>query len=106
METEMEDFLSIAAVVLILAVVILSIVWQFQRSNSLLQQWAEHNGYRIISQEYRSFFKGPFFWSSKGQTVYYVVVKDSDGNMRRGWVRCGGWFLGLMSNNVEVRWDY
>jgi hypothetical protein len=88
------------------ALVILTLVWHFGRSSSLLHQWAAQNGYRIISQQYRNFFKGPFFWTSgKGQTVYYVVVEDSIGNSRRGWVRCGGWFLGLLSNNVEVRWD-
>jgi hypothetical protein len=88
------------------ALVILSLVWHYGRSNSLLDQWAQRNGYRVIRREYRSFFKGPFFWTStKGQTVYYVVVEDGAGNKRCGWVRCGGWWLGLMSDNVEVRWD-
>jgi hypothetical protein len=86
--------------------VILALVWHFGRSSSLLHQWAAQNGYRIISQEYRNFFKGPFFWTStKGQTVYYVVVEDAGGNKRRGWVRCGGWLLGLLSDSVAVRWD-
>lgn len=85
---------------------VLAIVLHFGRSGSLLQQWAMKNDYQIIRQEYRSFFKGPFFWTStRGQTVYYVVVEDSDGNRRSGWVRCGGWWLGLLSDNVEVRWE-
>src|SRR5262249_36093276 len=51
-------------------------------------------------------FKGPFFWTStKAQTVYYVFVEDSDGNKRSGWVRCGSCWFGLLSDNVEVRWD-
>ena len=62
--------------------------------------------YRIVRQEYRTFFRGPFFWSSsKGQTVYYVVVEDSAGARQSGYVRCGGWWLGLLSVRVEVRWD-
>jgi hypothetical protein len=93
----------------ILAVVVaatLAIVWHFGRSNSVLQQWATQNGYRIVRQEYRTFFKGPFFWTStKGQTVYYVVVEDSGGNRRSGWVRCGSWWFGLLSDNADVRWD-
>lgn len=96
-------------IILVLLVVIFAIVmvtWHFSRSNSLLQQWAEQNGYRVVHQEYRTFFKGPFFWtSSKNQTVYYVTVEDAHGQQRKGWVRCGGWFLGLLSDNVDVAWD-
>jgi len=78
----------------------------FYRSNLLLQQWAEQNGYHITEQQYRWFFKGPFFWTtSRGQTVYSVVVEDDAGRTRRGWVRCGGWWFGLLSSNTEVRWE-
>ena len=99
----MEAVFAIAAGAVLVAV---TIWWHFGRSNSLLHQWAEKGGYRIIRQEYRTFFKGPFFWTStRGQTVYYVVVEDSEGNQRRGWVRCGGWWFGLLSDNVEVRWE-
>jgi hypothetical protein len=93
-------------IALLAVIVVLSLAWHFGRSSSLLHQWAAENGYRILRQEYRTLFKGPFFWtSSKGQTVYYVVVEDEDGNERRGWVRCGGWWFGLLSNHVDVRWD-
>ena len=86
--------------------VVVLIVWHFSRSRSLLEQWAQKNGFRIIHQEYRTFFRGPFFWTtSKGQTVYYVAVEDREGNRRNGWVRCGGWFLGLLSDKVDVRWE-
>jgi hypothetical protein len=27
------------------------------------------------------------------------------GGVRSGWVRCGSWWLGLLSDQVEVRWD-
>ena len=99
----MEAVFAIAAGAVLVS---LTIRWHFNRSNSLLHQWAEKGGYRIIRQEYRTFFKGPFFWTStRGQTVYYVEVEDSKGNRRSGWVRCGGWWFGLLSDNVEVRWE-
>jgi hypothetical protein len=102
----MEAFGVFAVFVVIIVVLVGSIAWHFGRSKSILQQWADKNGYRILQQEYRNFFKGPFFWtSSKGQTVYYVTVSDSAGKVRKGWVRCGGWFLGLLSDNIEVCWD-
>jgi hypothetical protein len=43
----------------------LIIWWHFSRSPSILEQWADKNGY---------------------------------------WVRCGSWFFGLLSENVQVRW--
>jgi hypothetical protein len=92
-------------VALVAVLVVFAIFWHFGRSNSLLHRWAAKNRYRIIRQEYR-FFKGPYLWTStKGQTAYYVVVEDPDGNKRSGWVRCGSWLFGLLSDNVEVRWD-
>jgi hypothetical protein len=86
--------------------VVLTMTWHFSRSRSVLEQWADQFGYEILHSEYRNFARGPFFWTtSKGQSVYYVRVRDSDGNVRTGWVRCGGWILGLMTDQAEVRWE-
>src|SRR4051812_41477629 len=93
-------------VVVVLGLVVLSIVWHYSRASSLLRRWAEENGYRLVHSKYRLFFRGPFFWTtSKGQAVYRVTVEDTDGSLRYGWVRCGGWFLGMVSDHVEARWD-
>jgi hypothetical protein len=92
-------------IVLIAAVAGLAIYLQWSRSRSLLEGWATENGYEIVQSEYRVLSKGPFFWtSSKGQTVYYVTIRDGQGETRSGWVRCGSWWFGLMSNKTEVRW--
>lgn len=86
--------------------VIGSIVWHFYRSRSVLQQWADEHGFEIIRSEHRHLIRGPFFWTtSRGQTVYFVYVRDHKGKVRTGWVRCGGWFLGLMTDEAEVRWE-
>jgi hypothetical protein len=83
-----------------------SIAWHFARSRSVLDQWADEQGFTILDSEYRNLFRGPFFWTtSRGQTVYYVTVRDQQGTERSGWVRCGGWFWGLMTNKAEVRWE-
>jgi len=90
----------------IAALVVASLAWHFSRSRSVLEQWADENGFEIINSEYRNFSRGPFFWTtSKGQTVYFVTIRDSGGHVRSGWVRCGGWFLGLMTDKAEVRWE-
>ena len=94
----------IVAAFVIFAVFMLA--WHFSRSRSLLEPWAAENGYRIVESSYRNLVRGPFFWTtSKGQTVYRVTVEDESGRRRSGWVRCGGWFLGLLSDRVDVRWD-
>lgn len=94
----------VAALVIILVVV--SLFWNISRSRSILDDWAESEGVEILGREYRNVFRGPFFWTTaKGQTVYHVRVRYPDGRERTGWVRCGGWFLGLMSDHAEVRWD-
>ena len=97
------NFLIIAAAVIF---AILVMVWHYSQSRSVLEQWAAENSYRILSAEHRHLVRGPFFWTtSKGQTVYRVKVEDSSGRIREGWVRCGSWVFGLLSDKVQVRWD-
>jgi hypothetical protein len=104
-ETAMDSSAGLAALVFMLFLAAVSIAWHFRKSRRVLERWAEQNGYRIVDAEYRHFFKGPFFWtSSKGQTVYRVTV-EMKGGVRSGWVRCGSWWFGLMSDKAEVRWD-
>ncbi|GAA5495868.1 hypothetical protein Rhal01_02049 [Rubritalea halochordaticola] len=87
-------------------IVIISLKWSRSRAQTILSNWAADSGVEILSRERRTFFRGPFFWSaSKGQEVFYVQVRDRDGSTRSGWVRCGGWLLGLMSNQADVRWE-
>jgi hypothetical protein len=93
-------------IVLVVLFVVGGMVWHFSRARNILQRWAEANGYEILSSEIRWFRRGPFFWTtSKGQDVYYVTIRTPDGQIRNGWVRCGGWFLGLLSDKADVRWD-
>jgi hypothetical protein len=100
------DMRGLMFVLLIVVVAAGSIAWHFGRSRSLLRGWAERNGFRLLHFEYRHLFRGPFFWTtSKGQTVYRVTVEDRAGHVRHGWVRCGGWWFGLMTDHVEARWD-
>src|SRR5581483_1656083 len=82
------------------------LAWHVSRSRSVLQDWARDHAFEIIDREERIFMKGPFFWtSSRGQVVFYVTVRDSEGHFRKGWVRCGSFFSGLFSDRAEVRWD-
>jgi hypothetical protein len=91
---------------LVFAVAFLAIRWHTSRSRQLLEAWAARERFRIVEQRYRTLRKGPFFWtSSRGQAVYQVVVRDPAGIERRGWVRLGGFWRGLHSDQVEVAWE-
>jgi hypothetical protein len=82
------------------------VLFRIGRSISLLDEWAERNDYEIIQSERRHLLKGSFTWtSSKGQTVYFVTIRDQQGNLRSGWVRCGGFLTGMFSDNTEVHWN-
>ena len=92
--------------VVVVAIMLGSITWHFSRSRSVLEQWADEQGLEILHSDYRHVFRGPFFWTTgKGQTVYFVRVRDKKGVERSGWVRCGGWFWGLMTDAAEVKWE-
>ena len=34
-----------------------------------------------------------------------VTVQDREGRVRSGYVRCGGFLFGLLSDRADVRWD-
>lgn len=91
---------------LIAVLITLSHLWQKKKSEDLLNFWAEENSFQIISFERRHLLQGPFFLiTSKAQVVYYVSIVDNSGKKRSAWIRFGGWFTGLFSDNLEVKWD-
>ena len=47
----------------------------------------------------------PAAWWPSQRMIYYVTVRDSAGRTRHAWVRCGGYFLGMLSDNMDVRWE-
>jgi hypothetical protein len=99
------DVTGVLGAVMILGIVALVLYLHVSRSQKLLKRWAEENGVEFIDAEYRMFRKGPFVWSSRGQTVYRVEVRDTQGIERKGWVRCGSWWAGVFSDKVEAKWD-
>ncbi|HEX8911507.1 MAG TPA: hypothetical protein VF796_04035 [Humisphaera sp.] len=93
-------------VVIALLVGLVSIAWNSGAGERMLDRWAAANGYTLLSAEHRWLAQGPFWWrTSKNQSVYRISVRDAAGEVRTGWARCGGWFLGMMSDQVDVEWD-
>jgi hypothetical protein len=84
--------------------VALTSTWHWFRSRFLLKQWARANGFELVQMK-TPWFKFSPFWTSKHQEAYQIRVRDRRGRERRGWAKCGGFFLGFLVNNVEVVWD-
>ena len=88
------------------AVALLLFSWRCRRSRSMLDDWARAGGLQLLSCERRYLRSGPFFFRhAKGQEIFYITVRDREGEVRRAYVRCGGWFLGLLTDKVTVEWQ-
>jgi len=86
-------------------VMVVAVVWSFSRGRTLLNRWAQENGFQILHSEIRTLCAGPFTWtSSRNQIVYFVRVLDKEGREHSGWVRCGSFWRGISSDKTEVRW--
>ena len=76
------------------------------RGDAILNHWAARSGCKILQRNSAWLFIGPFFWTTnRSQVVFRVVVLDRAGTTRNGWVRCGSWWGGILSDAAEVRWD-
>lgn len=70
-----------------------------------LERWTKEAGYRIVRQERRILFTGPFFWNSSDyQIIYRINVQDPSGSAKSGWLRIGSYWWPLAAG-VDVRWD-
>jgi hypothetical protein len=106
-EEDMElDTIAPALIIGVLLVGLACYFYAFSRRSSLvLEKWVSENGYQLLSAQLRLFRKGPYWWSSRSQSVYRVEILDAEGNMRSGWVRCGSWWMGVFSDQVEAKLD-
>ena len=98
--------LGIVVILVLVCAAFLALAAHYSKARTMLERWAARNGFRILRMERRDFRRGPFFWSTaRGQVVYHIVVVDRHGRRRSGYVRCGGWFWGVWSEHVDVRWE-
>jgi hypothetical protein len=75
------------------------------RAVEQLQRWASAHGLRIVAMSRAYIWHGPFMiWSSRAQRVFTVSFADSKGNVRDAWARVGGWWMGTLTEQVDVRW--
>lgn len=101
---------SIALLLLIpvaIVIYIFAIKWLYRRTDQVMERWSRETGFSIVSREFRWLSRGPFWLTaSRGQSVYRIEALDAHGMYHTGWMRIGGWFLGILSDQVEVIWDH
>ena len=108
-----QSIIEIVRALLIALVAIAAFIGWFwlhlSRAKAILRAWAADGGFQILTfQKSYMIGTGPFKWwtNSRGQIVYHVHVRDTEGRERSGWVRCGSYLGGvLFSKQAEVRWD-
>jgi len=93
--------------ILILGLTLIAVVifLMYSRAKSILQTWADENGYQILSSNPRFLGRGPYTYTLLGkQWVFHVVVRASDGT-KSGYVKCGSFFWGVIVNKAEAILD-
>jgi hypothetical protein len=88
----------------VLGVMILATIMRWLRSRALVSRWARANGYELVKISMAWFKVSPFLESHR-QESYQIRVRDRRGRERCGWAKVGGYFLGFLSNKVEVELD-
>jgi hypothetical protein len=87
-------------------IVVLFVLWcHISRSWKIVKQWAHDNDMELIEVQRRFLRRGPYWCTGNCQDVFRVTVRDGSGQERSGYVRVGGWLLGLLSDQVDVEWD-
>lgn len=69
-----------------------------------LDAWARQNQVSLIGCQWRWFLRGPYDALGK-YVVFRIVSRNADGSERIGWVRLGGFWAGLFSDESHVLWE-
>jgi hypothetical protein len=79
--------------------------WHHDRAREIIDAWAGKEGYTLVSKRHRVRFISPFWFRTfRGQEVYYVVVRAPNGDEGEAFVRCGGFGVGMFSDEITVHW--
>jgi hypothetical protein len=95
----------IIVLVFLAIVALILLIWERRRVNKIVEEWVRSNSFTLLRLEHRYLRKGPYFWAaSKSQEVVFVKVRDNFGQERSAYLRIGGFFSGVMSDNIDVTW--
>jgi hypothetical protein len=75
---------------------------------AMFERWVRAQGLTLVSAENCLFSKGPYsLWgSTRHQVVFRFKVKTAAGVEKSGYARCGGSWLGTLTDAVDITWDH
>lgn len=79
-----------------------------KKAKAILQKWADKNGFQILQCKRKFFVTGPFAWwkTSRNQYVYFLRIRERDGQERSAWTRIGDYATGILyGEQIEVKWN-
>jgi len=80
--------------------------WQYSKADTLLKNWATQNNCKLIKKENANFGDGPLGRrGAKTHVKYRIKVEDGDGKTKTGIAYLGSENIGVLSNEVKVKWD-
>jgi len=84
--------------------------WYYSRSRSLLQDWLDANGLKLLHVKRGSPIMplAMIFTTSRNQVVFHVTVYDTSMHrIRSAWLRFGSFWWGLLdADAVDVTWEH
>jgi hypothetical protein len=74
--------------------------------NRRIARWADEHALTLIDFSGASFLEGPrAFRRSDNQFAFRLVVEDSSGRMRTGWLSFGSYLGFWPTGRPEIRWE-
>lgn len=88
------------------AFALFAVWWQNDRAEAMLERWCRHTGFELLDRRYCWIPAAPYVLAPlHGQWVYRITIRNRAGRVRTGYVRCGSELLGVLAEEVDVRWD-
>ena len=77
--------------------------WMARRK---IERWAQSHGFELVEFKGAPAWRGPRAWTrTENQEDYHIVVQDSAGRRRSGWLLYTSPWHSLGRQAVEVMWD-
>jgi len=83
------------------------IITSYRQPRIAVADWAATHNYTLVSCQYRTLRRGPFFRFGRHNQVpvFYIVVTDQDGHTYAGWAKYDYPRADWGAMTIEVRWD-
>jgi hypothetical protein len=80
--------------------------WQYSTADTILENWARQNNYKVLDKQKANVGTGPeAVRAGNKQVMYRIVVEDQNGARRSGLAKIGNETTGTLSDEIAVEWD-